>query len=482
MPSLASKILSGAFWSAGGQLLVLLVGLITNVWLARILFPEEFGQLGIIMFFIVISTVLAEGGLVGALVRKKDPTPADYSTVFIVNLLMSIFLYGSLFIGSPFIADYYGDEELSLLLKVSGLVLIINAFQIKAQAKLQSDLRFKVRILYRLISVIMGSVVGIVAGYNGMGVWALVMMQLCTSLSMTLMLQFFEPMRLALRFSITSFKELFGFGVNTTLALMLDTAFDNIYQLVLGKYFNLGQVGYYYQAKKLQEVPGGLFNMVAQTVFFPTLSKLQDDKPKFNAMFQKLNRVYMVAMGLICCLLYVYSPQLIDVLYGEKWQDSAFYLQLLAIVSFFFVLERLNRVIFKVFNRTKIILTLELVKKVLHSISIVIGIIYQDLEVLLVGFIVISGTSYIITYFYSRKLAEAFSVSELKVLMGVIVLALLSVLATSVFNTKLGLVNDLALLSLPIMTSVYLGLMHVSGIFRLDENLRAFKTQYTKSP
>ena len=272
MPEFKNKVLKGTIWSVFGRLSTLIIVLITNIWLARILSPEEFGQVGIIMFFIVIANTFSESGLGGALLRKKEATLKDYSTVFVTNLILSIICFILIILFAENIANYYGDPLLKNLLIFSALILIINAFQITQNAKLMSDMMFKEYSIYVFISVFFASITGIYCAYQGLGVWALIIIQLLTASINTILLWIFEGAFLRIHFSKSSFKELYAFGINTTLASLLNKGFDNIYQLVLAKYFSLAQTGYFYQAKKLQDVPTGLITMLSQGVIFSSLA------------------------------------------------------------------------------------------------------------------------------------------------------------------------------------------------------------------
>ena len=289
MSKLKETIIKGTIWSVTGQMATILISLGTNIWLARLLTPKEFGQVGIIMFFIVFADVLTESGLGGALIRKKNASREDYSTVFVTNLIFSALFYLIIILASGSIASFYNDIIIKDLLIVAGLVLIINAFQLTQNVKLISDMKFKKKSLYRFIAVFISSSIGIYLAINGLGVWSLVLIYLMSAAINTILLWIFEGSFLKFEFFKASFKELYSFGLNTTLASLLNTVFDNIYQLILGKYFSLSQTGYFYQAKRLQSVPSNLVDIISQSVIFSALTKLQDDKQSFGVVYNKIN-------------------------------------------------------------------------------------------------------------------------------------------------------------------------------------------------
>lgn len=472
MSNLIKTIVKGTIWSVFGQTTSLLVILGTNIWLARLLSPKEFGQVGVIMFFIALANVFVDSGLGGALIRKKDATKADYSTVFVINLIFSVFCYIIMFFGAGFVASYYEDVLLKKIMIVTGFVIIINAFQLIQNVKLISEMRFKQKAIYRCIAVITSSAVGIYFAYQGLGVWALILIQLLTAGINTILLWLFEGFFLKLYFSKVSFKELYAFGVNTTLASLLNTGFENVYQLVLAKYFSLSQTGLFYQAKKLQDVPGGIINMVTQSVVFSSLSKLQDDKLAFTKAYNKIILYFLVILGFISTFIYVYSEPAVVLLYGKQWVGAIFYMKLLTIASFFYIQENINRVVFKVFNQTRQILRLEFVKKTIQVISIGIGIYYLDLEILIIGFVITNIVGYLINYYYSRKIIDSISAYELFTLFKVVIISVLTVLGIIFLSTTLELKGYMLFLTFPILLLLYLLGLYMFKVIDLGKEIK----------
>ena len=455
MSSFKKSIISGTIWSVIGQFATLLIILISNIILARILSPREFGQIGIIMFFIMLANAFSEGELSGALIRKKNVTKIDYSTVFVFNFLVSIFCFFLLILFSDKIANYYKDNSLSNLLIVSRFVLIINAFQITQNAKLMIDMKFKKKTLYRFFSVLIATIIGLFFAYSGYGVWSLVFIQLLISLNMTLILWFFEGINLGLKFDKNSFKELYGFGVNTTIASLLNTAFDNVYQLILAKYFSLNETGFYYQAKKLQEVPTGVINMIAQSVVFSSLSKLQDDKTSFINAYNKIFLYFSIILGFITVLTYVYAEQIIIILYGDKWIQSVIYMQFLSVASFFYVQEQINRVIFKVFNETRKILYLEILKKIIQLLCIFVGLYYLDIKVLIGGFIFTNIIGYLLNSIYSSEILNSKLKHELLKVIKISLVSFLCIIITIYLSTFMSLTGYMNFLTFPLVLFLY---------------------------
>jgi O-antigen/teichoic acid export membrane protein len=363
------------------------------------------------------------------------------------------------------IANFYNDESLKSLLVISGFVLLINAFQIVQNAKIIHGLKFKRQSIFRLISVIIGSFIGIIFAYNGAGVWSLVYMQLTMSASLMMLYWIYEGVFFSMNFIKKYFKELYSFGVNTTLASLLNTAFDNIYQLVLGRYFSLNQVGFYYQAKRLQDVPGGIIITVTNNVVYPSLAKLQDNKQEFANVYNKINLFFLVILGFMSCFIYVYSEQIILILYGKEWLGSVFYMQMLTIASFFYFQELINRQIFKIFDKTKKILHLEIVKKGIQSLSIAIGIKYSDINLLIGGFVISSIIGYFINYYFSRKIIEHNTKSEFITNLRLIIVSIACVFITcNINNYIMGSMYN-KLITIPFLLIIYWGGLYFLKIF-----------------
>lgn len=474
--NLSSGLLLNTLWSFIGRFGYIAIGLISNIIMVRLLSPKEFGQIGIVMFFISIAGVLVESGLSGALVRKENTTETDYSTVFIFNLVISTILAILLIITSDSIANYYNDPQLTDLLKLSSLVLIINALRTTQAVKLIKALKFKVKSLYEIISIFIGSLIGIYAATQGVGALSLLLQQVSAALTLTLLFWYFGDSINKFSFSLNSFKQVYKFGVNTTASSVISKVFDNSYQLVLAKYFSISQSGYYYQAKKLQEVPVGVLQGSVLGVVYATLSRLQSDKTKFNELYFIIVKYFTISIALICMIIFYYADFIVEVLYGKEWLTSSQYLKILIVASFFYLQEILNRVLFKIFDRTDIILKLEVIKKTILSLTILYGVCTHSINNLLYGFLIVSIISFIINYNYARKVHSVPYWSELAIIIKTAVIAII-VISFSIYVKKLYNIRDiytLVFLPLIIITDfILLSLFKVINFRRDCKNIKA---------
>lgn len=461
-------------WTLGGQISYMLIGLLGNVLLARLLSPSEFGQMAIGMFFVVLINVLVESGFSGALIRMPDVTVEDYSTVFIFNLAVSIIFSVAIFFSSGLIAFFYDDPALGDIIKALSLIPLLSSFQIIYNAKLVKEMSFRKRALYRFVSLFFATVLSILMALLSFGVWSIVFLQILNSLFLTILYFIFEPKIFSFKFNNNSFKKMYAFGVNTTIASLLNTGFENIYQLIIGKFFSLNQVGLFYQAKRLQEVPDNMFKIVILNVYYAHLAKNQENYSNFKNDYNKISLLSSVVVGLVTIVVVIFSDTIILALYGDKWLTSSFYLQLLAITSFFYIHEMLNRNIFKIFDKTRSILYLEIVKKIIQSITIVAGVYYLNISYLLVGYLFTSIISYFSNLFYSRKIFIDKNLYELKILLK-IVLIFIILIPTSLILIQLFNFNTFnKLLLLPVIILFYLILLKMVGVADIRKDYKTF--------
>lgn len=462
----SKKLITDSAWSVGSHVFSLIIVLLANFLLARMMSPSEFGQLGIVMFFVSIFNVFTDGGLSGALIRKVKKRSLDYSTVFTFNLIVSILFFILVFICSGFIAKFYESEILNPALKVTSSILLISSLQTIPNVKLLENLNFKRRSILTMISTIFGGIVGLLLAYFfNFGLWALISMPIATVTLQTLLFNLSEGFYFDLQFDKNSFKELFGFGINTTIVTVLNLGFDNVYNLIIGKVFSLGQVGYFYQAKKLQDVPNNIVNNLSQGVFYSSLSKIQGDQERIKQSYSLISKSFLWLMGLVVLIVLLFGDSIIRILLGEKWLGAVFYIKILIVGSLFYTQELINKIIFKVYNKTKKLLQLELFKKTVQTVTLISGIYLKSLDILLYGYVVTNAFSYFINYFFTLKVLQSGN-SEIRSMFKLI-LILLGLLMSAYFvynNYNLFIFNVYSLITI----FLYFLFSHLVGIIDLN--------------
>lgn len=439
--------MNSTIWSITGHASYLLLSLIVNVIMARLLGPTDFGIMGIILFFISIGKIFIDSGFAGALIRKSSFTPNDVSTVFFFNAVVSMLLFVLLISISPLIASFYSNQRLTSLLIWSSGIFLINAYTIIPNAKLMMDMQFKQMYLYMFMSYLIASIVGVCLAIYDFGVWSLVVMHLLNSLLYATVLK----IKVRWKFSINSvsrdsFKSLFSFGFYTTISSLLNEFFKNINQLIISKYFSLFTAGLYYQANKLQEIPSGILSMLSNSVVFSGLAKLRENERSMLRLYNLIMGFFITLLGVITLYIYLYAELIVKIVLGSQWDGAVMYMQILTFASFFYVQESFNRVLFKLYNKTHKLLLLELVKKTLQILSIVVGIYTENIKFLLLGYVISSAIGYSLNYYYSNKLSLSVSKTKkefvlmLKVLFSIVFVVLLF---DSILNIDFSQVNSI---------------------------------------
>ncbi len=360
------KAVKGVFWSFCERFGSLLILFTANVVLARMLTPEDFGLVGILMAFVMISQILIDGGLGNALIQRQKITTIDSSTVFYTNIAVAIVCYGALFFGANAIAAFYDQELLSQLIKVLGLVVVVDAFGAVQNNLLMKNVDFKRITIVKVGAALFSTVIAIVAAILGMGVWSLVLQYMAFSIVKTLLLWLLSSWRPVLVFSKVSFMDLFGYGAKLLFASLLSEAYRNLQVLIIGKFFPKAEVGYYSQAKHLQDVPVGAIVTIVNQVTFPVFSQLQDDKEQLvRGLRRSLKILTFLNFPLMMCLV-IMAKSIFLLVLGEQWLDSVPYFQwLCGGFGLLLVIHNTNINAIKAVGQSGIVLYLEIIKKIL---------------------------------------------------------------------------------------------------------------------
>jgi len=411
--NLKQKTISAMLWSTLGKLSTLSIQFIANMILARLLMPEDFGCIGMLMIFMVISEVLITGGFGQALIQKKNPTHLDYSTVFYWNLVASIIIYILLYISSPIIADFYNMSQLTNLLRIYSITLIISSFSIVQTNILQKQLKFKSLSIRNIIASSCGSIVATCMAFYGFGIWSLVASSIISAIASVFLLWRMSAWRPTWEFSWISFKELFSFGSLMAFSSLIDELYKEIQGLIIGKFYTARDLGYYTQAKKLENIPVSSLSQIVSQVTFPVFSKLQDNKSQLKQGVKKCLVALTYLNFPMCILLIVIASPLIELLYGTKWLPAIPYFQLLCISGLFYVILTMNNTVIKSLGKSKIFLYVRLVQRFIGLILIGVGASYSVLG-LLTGVVFSQIINYIITSIVNMKLIDYGFIEQFK--------------------------------------------------------------------
>lgn len=401
--TLKSKTISGLFWSFLDNVFNYLIAFVIGIVLARLLSPDDYGLLGLIAIFTAISNVFINSGFSSALIRKKVPTANDYNTVFFCNFFVSIIVYVLLFMIAPYISAFFERSELVLLIRVSCIGLIIGSLSLVQRTRLSKDIDFKTQTKINLFSSIIGGVIGIILAIMGFGVWALVYQGLISSLFSFLANVYFNRWIPKLHFHKESFMELFGYSWKLVVSNLLSAIWEQLYLVVIGKFYSPSILGQYTRATGFSNLLSSNLNSVVQRVTFPVLSELQEDKVALKSAYRKMIKTTMFVTFVGMLLLAAIAKPMIFVLIGNKWAQSAEFLQLICFTAILYPLHSINLSILQVEGRSDLYLRLEIIKKVIAVFPLLCGI-FIGIYWMLLGSIITGVLAYFCNAYYSAPL------------------------------------------------------------------------------
>lgn len=434
MDELRKKTVTGSFWTLLERFGYLGIQFISNLVLARLLMPSDFGTIGILIIFTTLSYVLIDSGLSSALIQKKEISEEDKSTVFFTNLALAVLVYIVLFFTAPIIAIYFHNPEIKNLLRVIELIVVIDAFSAIQSTMLSREMNFKALSIYKIISIVIAVTVSIILAYTGMGVWALVVQYILFSVCRALLLWLRTNWRPGFVFSKLSFKALFGYGSKLLLSRFIAELYNQFQSILIGRNFTAKDLGYYTQARQLEQIPVESLSRVVNNVSFPAYSKLQDDRSQLkNMVRQNLLILVFVNTPLMFYLSTVAKP-LIVFLYSDKWIDSIPYFQFLCLgFGLLLIVHDCSLTALKAVGRTDYVLKLEIIKKILGVILLLTGMHFFGIWGIMYALAVNSFIELFLNGYCLKKEINYSPWNQIKDLLPPVILSLIASFATYMF-------------------------------------------------
>lgn len=426
--SLKAKILSGMIWSFVQRFGTMAISFVSNIVLARLLTPDDYGTIGMLMIFIAVANTFVDGGFGSALIQKKEPTQEDYSTIFWWNMFLSIVLYGLLYLGAPAVARFYNLPLVCDVLRVQGIVLIINALSIIQQNQLRKQLKFKRLATVTVISAILSAGAAIILAYIGWGVWALVAQQLMLSGFTAIQLWVLNKWYPLLIFSKESFKQLFGFGGFILASNIINTFCNEFQGLLIGKFFPPSTLGYFTQAKKLDSVISHSISGVIDQVSYPILSEYQyDNKAMIRAIQRLLESLAYLTIPLMLIMILIAEP-IIQIVYGEQWMQCVPYFQIYCLAGIATSLQGVPYYAVASKGKSKELFRWTIIKRLFSIASVIIGFIYFEMNGILFGIVLSAWGILIANAYLVHKYIGYTMGQQLKDLTPIIILNVVSAL------------------------------------------------------
>lgn len=443
--SLKHKTVSGMFWNSIQRFGTMSISFISNIVLARLLVPEDFGYIGMLMFFIAISESFIDSGFATALIQKKNPTQEDYSTIFYWNIFLSIFFVIVLQISAPYIADFYKMPKLCIILRVQSWLLMINAFSIIQRNRLVKSFDFKKLAFRNLLATSIATVVAIIMAYYGFGVWSLVARNLVAGVVSSITIWYVAKWKPSFVFAWKSFKELFQFGGLMFISYMLDTIYKNVQTLLIGKFYSAKDLGFYTQAKRMEEVPFSSLIGVINQVTFPAFAEIQDDLNKVKNTIRKNIKAIAFLSSPLSFLLIIIAKPLFPILITSKWDQSIPYFQILCVIGLIYSVNYIHTNVLKALGKGKLYVFSRLIKLSIGFISIFIGVQFSVMG-MMIAIAISAYICHIVNMIVSKRIVNYGIFEQLKDLIPYILIACIAGVASYSFGVLVGNINNYLLL------------------------------------
>lgn len=475
---LKQKMISAVAWSTiekiGQQALLFLAGLV----FARLLMPADFGVMGIIMIFVTISLILVESGFGSALIRKKEVTDSDYTSVFYFNLLTAFVLYLFLFFAAPYIASFFRMTQLTPFIRVMSLAIPVNSLYLIPYAQLARAMNFKAISTINIIAITVGSVAGIVVAFQDAGVWSLVVQQSSFHLLKMILFQLYVQWKPSGKFKLSVIRELWNYSLKILFTSLLNALFNNLFIIILGRWYSKAEAGQFSQGNKLSETFSYTFQAIFAGSTFALFAQLQNDLPRFGRILGEMNRrTALLTIPVMCFFIAVASP-LIILIWTPKFEPAVVYFQLMSLASIFAPFYMMNINALNALGKSGKTMTLEILKKAMIVTGIVVlyksGIVYM-----LLAFVAGSLAAFPISVWFVKQELKVPFFRQLGnvfpgILVGVVIgmsAYLLNAISASVWIT-LGVQTAVAAILYLVIIRVFFRTLFDKALHSLSKQLR----------
>lgn len=451
------SVITNFIWRFAERSGAQLVTFIVSIVLARLLLPEDYGTIALVTVFTTIMQVFVDSGLGTALIQKKDADDLDFSSVFYFNFAVCIILYLIMFFAAPHIAVFYKMPELMPVVRVISLTIIISGIKGVQQSFVSRNMLFKRFFYATLGGTIFSAFLGIAMAYAGFGVWAIVVQQLSNTAIDTLILWITVKWRPKLIFSWERLKGLLGFGWKMLCSSLLDTVYNNLRSLLIGKIYSSADLAYYNEGKKFPNLIVTNINTSIDSVLLPAMSKEQDDKDSVKNMTRRSIMVscYIMAplmIGLACC-----ASNIVAVVLTDKWLPCVCFLKIFCITYMFYPIHTANLNAIKAMGRSDLFLKMEIWKKVI-GMALLLSTLFISVKAMAYSLLISTLASMIINSWPNKKLLDYSFLEQMKDILPSILLAV----GMGIVVYFIGYLN-ISILPLLIMQVVCGGVIYVLG-------------------
>lgn len=418
--SLKDKTVKGVVWSAVERFSVAGISFAFGLILARLLGPSDYGIIAMLNIFMAISQTFIDSGFSNALIRKPDRTETDNATAFYFNIGVGLFCYLVLFITAPWIAHFYDKPILIPVTRVISLSLLLNSLCVVQQTLITIHLDFKTQAKVSLIATLLSGTVGIILAFAGYGIWSLVVQTVLLAFLRMVLLWILAKWRPQTRFSMDSFQNLFSFGSKLLASGLLDTIYNNLYTIVIGKRFSSSSLGMYSRADHFAQFPATNITGILQRVTFPVLSTIQNEDERLKVNYRKFLRLSAYIIFPVMMILAAIGDPLIRFILTDKWAGSIPLLRILCFSMMWYPIHAINLNLLQVKGRSDLFLKLEVWKKIIGVITLCVTV-PLGLTAMCFGRLFISLIALAVNTHYTGKLIHVGFWQQMKDLLPVIV-------------------------------------------------------------
>jgi len=437
------------------------VDFIVSLILARLLEPEAYGTIALITVFINVMSVFIDSGMANALIQKKDADQTDFSSVFVFNMTICLFLYAILFISAPFIAGFYSMPEMTVYVRILGLTIIISGIKNVQQAYITKNMLFRSFFQATLAGTIMAAIVGVFLAFRGFGVWALIAQSLLNNIIDTMVLWVAVKWRPTKDFSIERLKVLLSYGYKLFLANLISRIYEELRQLFIGKGYSTSDLAYYNRGFSFPRVLAMPINNAVNTVLFPTLSEKQDDTCRIKEMTKRVVQVSSYIMLPMMAGVAICADTFVSLVLTDKWLPCVFYIRVFAFSYAFIVIHTANNTVIRALGRSSIFLKMETIITFIDLVALLVTVPF-GVKAIAIGYLFSNIIGEIIISIPNEQLISYSWIKQIKDMMPNIFLTAMMCLA--VFFVKCIPADKLLSLILQITIGIiaYLALSHIT--------------------
>ncbi|MFR8314575.1 lipopolysaccharide biosynthesis protein [Eubacterium ventriosum] len=440
------------------------VSFIVSIVLARLLEPSVYGTIALVTVFTTILQVFVDSGLGTALIQKKDADDLDFSSVFYFNFTVCLVLYFGMFVSAPYIAKFYGDETLVPVIKVISLTLVISGVKNIQQAYVSRNMLFKRFFFSTIGGTIASAFVGIFMAYIGMGVWALVAQQLSNATIDTIILWVTVKWKPKRMFSWKRLKELLSYGWKLLVSALLETVYNNLRNLVIGKLYSSADLAYYNQGDKFPKLIVININTSIDSVLLPTMASAQDDSARVKNMTRRAIKTSTYIMAPLMIGLAFCANTIVELVLTEKWLPCVPFLQIFCITYMFYPVHTANLNAIKAMGKSDIFLKLEIIKKIV-GMALLLSTMWFGVMAMAYSLLVSCVLNQIINSWPNKKLLNYGYLEQLKDILPGILLALFMGICVYFVSFLPISIYLILVIQVVLGATIYIG---ISAILKLD--------------